>query len=84
MDKIIVLILSLFMLTSCVKSKEGDKIEHADFGLTTETITETNGCTYKIINHHNGGVDIINLTKDSLEVEYYKSQIEMNNKYFNN
>lgn len=82
MVKTVILTLSLFILTSCVK--EGDKIEQGAFGLTTETITESNGCKYKIINHYNGGVDIINLTKDSLEVEYYKSQINMNNTYFNN
>ena len=83
MGKIIVLILSLFMLTSCVKSKEGVVIGNNN-GLTTHKIEETNGCTYKYINHFNGGVTVVNLTKDSLEMEYYKSQIEMNNKYFNN
>ena len=85
MDKIIALILSLFMLTSCVKSKEGVDIENNNglLNLTTHKIEEINGCTYKYISHFNGGVTVVNLTKDSLEMEYYKSQIEMNNKYFN-
>ena len=86
MDKIIALILSLFMLTSCVKSKEGVDIENNNglLNLTTHKIEEINGCTYKYISHFNGGVTVVNLTKDSLEMEYYKSQIDITNKYFNN
>lgn len=86
MGKSIILISGLFMLTSCVKSKEGVDIENNNglLNLTTHIITETNGCRYKIINHYNGGVTVVNLTKDSLEMEYYKSQIDLTNKYFNN
>lgn len=56
---------SLF-LTSCVKTEKRDTVGLP--GVDVVIVKETNGCTYKYVNHYNGGVTTINLTKDSLEV----------------
>lgn len=58
-----------FILVSCAEKKETEKMDTVGLEYVSALIVkETNGCTYKYLQHSKGGVAVINLTKDSLEV----------------
>ena len=81
--KLILLSIITITLSNCEISTQKvnaarNTYEHKNFSdlnpnISYETI---NGMEYMFIHHHNGGWTDINLTKDSLECEYYRSQIK--------
>lgn len=77
--KKVFLALCMLSLTACVSNKEGDKIK-SSFSSITENNFTSNGMNYTTFHYTGGGMVVINTTKDSLEVEYYKTQINVNNK----
>lgn len=68
----------LFLTVGCKKEETTSEVSNID----TYEFKESNGHTYKVYKYYNGGVHVINKTKDSLETEYYKTQITVNNKYY--
>lgn len=63
------------LLSSCA-----EKVEMKNtFEREEVTVDSTH---YIVFKHFNGGVTVVNTTKDSLESEYYKSQINVNNKFY--
>lgn len=75
----ILLALCMLSLTACVSNKEGDKIK-SSFSSITENNFTSNGMNYTTFHYTGGGMVVINTTKDSLEVEALKTQINVNNK----
>lgn len=78
--KKVFLALCMLSLTACVSNKEEVKIK-SSFSSITENNFTSNGMNYTSFHYTGGGMVVINNTKDSLEVEYYKTQINVNNKY---
>lgn len=81
MKKLFILTTMLITL-SCVKPVETVKEERdIIYNTSIYTLNESNGHVYKVYSQYRGGISVVNLTKDSLEAEYYKSQIQFNNKF---
>lgn len=87
--KKVFLALCMLSLTACVS--EDKEVSHSieqkrklttSFNAITENNFTINGMNYISLHYSGGGMLIINTTKDSLEVEYYKTQINVNNKYY--
>lgn len=85
----ILLALCMLSLTACVSEdkKISDNVSQnhkikSSFDAVTENNFTINGMNYISFHYSGGGMLIINVTKDSLEVEYYKTQINVNNNYY--
>lgn len=86
MVKKIIMLLGFCFVLSCREYTEQITPikENTITSIRTFTFKES-GCNYTVLYYPlSGGVTVINTTKDSLEVEYYKSQIDVDNKYFFN
>lgn len=79
--KKVFLTLCMLSLTACVNNKEEGKIKNS-FSSITENNFTSNGMNYTSFHYTGGGMVVINNTKDSLEMEYYKTQINVNNKSY--
>lgn len=81
MKKILVIILGL-LAVSCVEPNENVTIENSGVHGHLTYTEEVNGMTYKYTRSDQGGLVAVNLSKDSLEMEYMKSQITINHKFY--
>lgn len=81
MKKVFLILLGL-VAVSCAEPKDNVKKENSGIdGIYTYT-EQVNGMTYKYNHTTHGGITVVNLTKDSLEMEYMKSQITINHKFY--
>jgi hypothetical protein len=80
MKKLSFLIL-LILISSCniscnSVSRESSQINNSHMqNLYTDTYS-VNGMTYKVITLFSNGIAVVNITKDSLECEYYKKNLK--------
>lgn len=80
MNKYIFYILIPFLFFSCVKKEDSKHYEPVEFEYSK---TRVSGMDYiSFYNSTKGAIEVRNLTKDSIEIEYYKTQINVNNRFY--